>query len=191
MTYDPFFAHIAPFGPLTDEDRDALRALIIYHELPQHHLLEQAGQVGRHYYFILKGASRAYLLDEAGTETTFRFSFENTFEGSFDSLRTGEPASAYIELLEPSRLLSIQSSQFAGLLLTNPNLARIAEKISAYWIGRLADRLIRFRTMSATQKYERIQQEYPGIVNRVSLSYIASYLGLSLETLSRIRAKRL
>lgn len=186
----PLLTYLAPFGTLSEEDQHAIQNYITYCALPQHHLLEQAGEIGKHYYFILQGAVRSYLLDEDGTETTFRFSFENSLEGSFDSLRTGKPASSYIELLEPCRLLVIHTDSLAQFLLTHPTVRQVVDKHNTYWVGKLADRLTRFRTMSATQKYAWIQQEYPAIVNRVPLSYIASYLGLRLETLSRIRAKR-
>lgn len=146
------------------------------------------GKSCRHLYFLQTGALRGYYnLD--GKEITHWFAFENDFVTSFHSFITGEPAVENIQLLEGSVLWSISKDTLTGLFDQHHEIERLVRIVYEKYYIRLEERFVNAQFKSASERYESLLLHTPHIPERVALGHIASYLGISQETLSRIRNK--
>lgn len=142
----------------------------------------------RHLYFLQQGALRGYYTLE-GKEITHWFGFENDFVTSFHSFITGQPAVESIQLLQGSILWNISREKLNELLDRFPEIERLVRIIYENYYIRLEERFINSQFKSASERYQNLLEQAPHIVERVPLGYIASYLGISQETLSRIRSR--
>lgn len=149
-------------------------------------MLVTQGQICRRLYFVEHGALRGfYHLEER--EVTHWFAFENDFVTSFHSFITGKPAVENIQLLEGSVLWSIGREELDKLLNAFPDVERLLRIAYETYYLRLEERYVNSQFTSAKERYANLLQRAPHIVERVALGQIASYLGISQETLSRIR----
>ena len=145
-------------------------------------------RICRQMYFLEKGAIRGfYNLD--GKEITHWFGFENDFVTSFHSFITGEPAVENIQLIEGSILWTISKDTLNELLNKHHEVERLVRIAYEKYYIRLEERFVNAQFKTATERYENLLQHTPYILERVPLGFIASYLGISQETLSRIRSK--
>ena len=156
--------------------------------LAKNEFLVTNGKRCRHLYFLQQGALRGYYTLE-GKEITHWFAFENDFVTSFHSFITGQPAVENIQLLEGSILWSMSREKLNVLLDCFPEVERLVRIIYENYYIRLEERFINSQFKSAAERYQNLLEQSPHIVERVPLGYIASYLGISQETLSRIRGR--
>ncbi|RYY68635.1 MAG: Crp/Fnr family transcriptional regulator [Chitinophagaceae bacterium] len=159
------------------------------HHFAKNDLLIEAGQICRRLYFLDKGAVRGfYNID--GKDISQWFGFENDFVTSFRSFITRTAATEYIQVVEEARLWSISKEQLDGLLLAHPPLEKLVRSVYEHYYIRLEERYSNAHFKTASERYEDLQTNAPHILQRMPLGYIASYLGISAETLSRIRGKK-
>ena len=137
-------------------------------------------------YFLEQGALRGYYTLEE-KEITYWFAFEQDFVTSFHSFITGEPAVENIQLLEGSVLWSISKDNLKQLLDQYHELERLLRIAYEKYYIRLEERFVNAQFKTATERYQTLLKQTPHIIERASLGHIASYLGISQETLSRIR----
>ncbi|GAO45150.1 Crp/Fnr family transcriptional regulator [Flavihumibacter petaseus] len=150
--------------------------------------LAREGRVCRDLYFIDSGAARGfYHLD--GREITHWFSWENDFVTSFHSFITEQPAVENIQLLEGSVLWGIQKDKLMELLDRFQEMERLLRKAYESYYIRLEERFVNAQFKTAAERYEELLLDSPHVLERASLGQVASYLGMSQETLSRIRGK--
>ena len=146
------------------------------------------GKKCRHLYFLQQGALRGfYNLD--GKEITHWFAFEEDFVTSFHSFITQEPAVENLQLLEGSILWAITKENLMRLLNEYHEIERLVRIAYEKYYIRLEERFVNAQFKSATERYKSLLLHTPHIVERVPLGHIASYLGISQETLSRIRSQ--
>ena len=137
---------------------------------------------------MVRGCVRGfYLLD--GKEITHWFGFENNFITSFHSYITAKPSVENIQLIEGGELLAIAKDKLEQLYDSFPDIERAVRLTYERYYIRLEERFVNSQFTSAASRYESLLQQYPGITDRVPLGYIASFLGISQKTLSRIRAR--
>lgn len=157
--------------------------------LSKNDFLVAEGKICRHLYFLQHGALRGfYNLD--GKEVTHWFAFEDDFVTSFHSFITQEPSVENIQLLEGSILWGISKSNLDALMNQYHELERLVRIAYEKYYLRLEERFVNAHFKTATERYQNLLLQTPSLVSRVSLGHIASYLGISQETLSRIRSKR-
>lgn len=183
-------SHISPALAITnDEARAALEQHFVQKEYKKNELLIKAGQVCRHLYFIERGCIRGYYNID-GKDQTQWFGFENDFVTSFRSYTTRAASREYIEVLEDDAVIwSIAKEDLDQLLQQFPELEKMVRLIYEHYYIRLEDRYSNAHFKNATERYEDLLQYSPHILQRIPLGFIASYLGISAETLSRIRNK--
>jgi CRP-like cAMP-binding protein len=152
------------------------------------HFLEQ-GQVCRQMVYIVKGYVRFYFL-VGWEEVTKEFSFENGFRGSHASFISGNPSRFNVKAMEDLSLLTLDRPQLLKLIDQYPVWGKFVLFSVENLFIRKENREASFLLDSPEERYERLLSEQKEMLQRVPLKYIASYLGLSAETLSRIRARQ-
>ena len=152
-------------------------------------LLVTEGQYADKSYFIIKGCARAYYLKD-GKDITDWFAFENDFINSINSFFENIPSPHFIELLEPTTFLEISRADIFHLADSYHDFDRLLRIIATKTMLALRNRIFSIQFETARQKYENLLIIRPDITQRVPLMHIASYLGITLETLSRIRNPR-
>lgn len=156
--------------------------------LPKNDFLLTEGKVCRHLYFLEQGALRGfYHLD--GKEITHWFGFEMDFVTSFHSFITQEPSVENIQLIEGAVLWAVAKEDVTRLLNEHKEIERLVRIAYEKYYIRLEERFVNAQFRTATELYDKLLQEKPHILERVPLGQVASYLGISQETLSRIRSR--
>lgn len=151
-----------------------------------HHLFRQH-ETDRTVYCIKSGIARAYN-DTGDTEVSFWFGSEGSFVFSYNSYINQTPGYESIELLEDSILYRISYEKLNALYETDIEIANWGRKLIEQEIIRVEERLISRLLRNATQRYQDLIHNNPELLQRVQLSYLASYLGITPVSLSRIRA---
>lgn len=151
------------------------------------HLL-RAGMVCTHIYFVEKGVLRGYFM-EADKDITTWITAENEMVTSITSLDKEIPAVENIEAIEDCRLLAISSQHMKQLYDDFPSFNIIGRKLLQEYYRDAENRAYIVRLSNAGLKYQHFMEKYSHLANRISLKYIASFLGMTLETLSRVRSK--
>ena len=149
--------------------------------------LLQPGQVCKYIYFIVKGCMRSYYVDLKGTEHIFQIRMDNSWISDLESVFSHQPSKYYIETLEESQLLRITEEKLEDLYIQVPAIERyfriLFQKAYINALKRLSDHMWE----PAINRYRNMLKEHPDMFQRVPLVYIASYLGITQESLSRIR----
>ncbi|MBP3943669.1 Crp/Fnr family transcriptional regulator [Sphingobacteriaceae bacterium WQ 2009] len=157
---------------------------------PKKTFLLQAGEVCKFEAFILKGCIKTYFLDEKGHEVILTFSTEDWWVSDIASFQDQKPSKMYIETLEECELLLLNPSKKELLLTKMPVLERAFRLMLQKHLSVYQERIFCNVSLSAPERYELFLQRYPKLSNRVSQQLIASYLGITPESLSRMRNKR-
>jgi CRP-like cAMP-binding protein len=178
--------NLYPYGQMTAESIMAFGNIATYKEVEKDTILLKEGQTMNSVYFILKGCCREFYRKESGLQVTDWFAFEQDFITSINSFYTGTPSKYYVETLEDCQLLEIKRDDLMMLAFTYPEVAHFQSFLVTKTMLALQSRITSMQFESAEQKYNSLLAEKPEI-HRVMLTHIASYLGISLETLSRIR----
>lgn len=184
-----FFNFIRQLTPLSEESREAMAAVLHRLELPKGHALLRPGGICRYLYFIEKGLTRTWYLKE-DKEVTDWISTENSFAVSIISFLTHQPDRRGIELLEDSIFHAISYPDLEDLYRRFPDIDRLGRLLLSQGIIQLQQRFDDLHFATAHDRYQQLITGHPTLLTRVPLGIIASYLGITQETLSRIRAQQ-
>ena len=185
--FDVFAHYIRQQANLTDAELDLLRARSVVRKLRKWQSLLHEGEVWRLQCFIASGCCRLYRFDEAGVDHTLRFAVENWWITDQESYRTETPSVYNIEALAGTTVITWTRESWQELQLAIPALKAFYEQLQARSYEASQRRIFSLISFSAEAKYLEFQQTYPLVFNRVPLHMVASYLGMSRETLSRLR----
>jgi CRP-like cAMP-binding protein len=180
--------HLKQFHHLSTAAQQALQHSFEEMVLSKNDCLITEGKVCRYLYFVQQGALRGYY-NVDGKEITHWFGFENDFVTSFHSFITQEPAVESIQLMEGAILRRISKDTLTGLFSQYHEIETLVRIAYEKYYIRLEERYVNAQFKTATERYENLLLHTPHIIERVPLGYIASYLGISQETLSRIRGR--
>lgn len=191
MPKEQLAAYIQKIIDLTPPQLALVLSLFEPSHQPRRTLLLQAGQVNQYMNFIQRGALRIFFIREDGQEATRHLAFEQQFITSLGSFITQQPSHEYVQTLETSDLLRISRQNFYYLLDCVPAWEKFYRHYleNAYLINlRVYQREI---TKDAEQRYQELLALSPQVVLRLPNKMVASYLNMSPETLSRIKARSL
>ena len=149
--------------------------------------LQSIGHTCKTIYFINKGIARIYYYHN-GVDITESFIFENNIIARVESLFTGKPSRKAIQVLEDSEIVAIDATQLFDLYDTYPETERLFRKIFEAGYVDTVNRMEAIQFHTAEERYTLLIKEQPTLLQRVPLKHIASYLGITQVTLSRIRA---
>lgn len=175
--------------PVSDEEADLILSLFKEQRYKRNALLLRAGEVAHEVFFVLKGALHQFYLDAAGNERTCNFTFELDFLTDLESFSQQTQSPSSIKALTETTCLSIRCTDLVALMkqsqATSDFFRILIERIAAKSIKRTKSLL----AFSPEKQFLELVDEQPEIFQRVPQRYIAQYLGIAPESLSRIRKR--
>jgi CRP-like cAMP-binding protein len=152
--------------------------------------LLRAGRICRKLYFIEKGALRFYYINEEGKDITHWFLFENDFITELESFLFKKESDYSIEVLEDTVLYSMDFEAYQNLSSTFPEIDKLWSVILTKGVVDLGEKIKDLQFRNAKTRYDNLLEKHTDILQRVSLGHIASYLGITQQSLSRIRKQK-
>jgi len=174
---------------ISKEEFDFCKTLFIPKKLRKKQYLLQEGDVCRYTAFVEKGMLRTFTVDEKGNEPILQFSMEGWWIADLYSFLTDEPSQYNIEAMEECELLLITKENWDILLKKVPAFEHYFRILIQNNLIATQRRLMSSLSETAEEKYTKLINNFPGCVQRVPQHMIASYLGITPETLSRVRSQ--
>lgn len=181
--------YVARSVSLTPEETALFNSILEYRKVPKKTRMLQAGDICNFEAYVNKGCIREYIIDENGAEVTLQFAIEDWWVSDLASFQDRTPCDMYIETLEDCELLILTRDSKERLLASVPKLERVFRLMLQRHLTVMQKRLYKTISRTAMEKYLEFVQRYPTIPQRVPQHYIASYLGISPEFLSKLRTK--
>lgn len=186
---DALFQYFKKFNPLSKDAEKAIDDISSIVTIKKNKDLQPIGHTCKTIYFIKKGVARIYYFKD-GIDITEQFFFENSIIARVESLFTGKPSRKAIQILEDAEIIAINSTQLFKLYDTYPEIERLFRKIFEAAYVETVNRIEGMQFHSAEERYNALLIEDPNVLMRVPLKYVASFLGITQVSLSRIRAHR-
>jgi CRP-like cAMP-binding protein len=187
--YELFFQKLNEKLTFTQEEQELIKTYLTPKKIRKKQYLLQEGDVCKIIAFVEKGALRAYSIGEKGAEHIIQFALEGWTISDLYSFMTGEPATYNIDALEDSELVLISKSAQEELLKRVPKYeSYMRMQLTGAYLA-MQKRLTSIISLPLEARYNNFISIYPNIVQRVPQHMIASYMGLTPETLSRVRKK--
>lgn len=178
------------FIAVTDEEMVAINDMIEVAHLNANEIILKQGQVATRVGLLVQGATCTYYTDQNGNQKTTGFFFEGQPLIVMDSFLNQTPSSVSSATLEPSIIVWTNYERFTSFLNNYPRYNTVFISAMAKWFTESKNRMEYLHQPSAKAKYDKMCELHPNIIQRVPLKYIASYLGITQETLSRVRGKK-
>lgn len=175
---------------VSDEELNAIYEITETTHVKANEVIQKQGQVSMRIGLLLKGAVRTYFTDNQGNEKVVGFVFEGQPLIVVDSFLNQLPSSVSSVTLEPSVIVWTDRERYTTFINKFPKYNTVLIAALAKWFSESKNHMEYLHQPSAKAKFERMRQLQPKIIDRVPLKYIASYLGITQETLSRIRGKK-
>ena len=180
---------VRSLGSFSEESWQLLQSFTVTITLKKGDYLVQPQKVCETLFFISQGYCRAFYVQD-GLEVNTSFYFENEIATHINSYITGAKASFAIQACEPVTAYRFDKKQVLDAGCSAPEIAAAGKRSLQLIAAKQEKQLELFRLLSARQRYEYLEQHQPAMLRRVSLTQLSSYLGVTRETLSRIRKKR-
>ncbi len=173
--------------PLSNDDIGIIRSVFVPKKIKKGDFLLREGEIARYGAFITRGFLRSYVIDQKGKEHIIQFAPENWWISDKAGMTGEKPASFFIDAVEDSEVLLIDMPGHHTLMEKVPAYAAIFQAGIQKRAVAKDQRIVDSLTASAEERYNDFMQTYPAIAQRVPQHMLASYLGITAETLSRIR----
>jgi CRP-like cAMP-binding protein len=182
-------AYLAARASFTDAEFDFIRAMFVPASLEARDYLQRAGTAATHAAFVAAGCLRTYVVDSAGKEHIVQFAPETWWVADTISLASGAPSQYFIDAIEDSFILLIDPPSHETIVQTVPGYAAAFRRGLQRHLAAKDQRIVSAMSASAQERYLDFLETYPSLAMRVPQHMLASYLGVSPETVSRIRGK--
>ena len=187
--FEAFEKYLTEKADLDAAEIHAVRAVSIEKKLRKSQYLLQEGDVCHYKCFIVKGCLRMYTAGGDGIEHILRFAVENWWISDRESYNNSSPSRCNIDALENCEVILIEKHDFTHLLTTIPKFRDFVDILLERSFDAVQNRVIGSISYSTEERYQNFVTRFPDIFSRVPLRMIASYLGVSRETLSRVRTQ--
>jgi CRP-like cAMP-binding protein len=184
---DELVNYILQFGHLNQQQVDLVKSKFQRREIPKETFFLEAGKVPKELIFISDGIMRIIYYNHKGDEITKYFASENQLVGDIANFNLGTPTAEYLQAITPCTYLAISKKDMDELSQTIITWDLIMSKIAAKCLSDKVNKISAMMTEDAMQRYLNFLESFPTIANRIPLSYIASFLGITQSSLSRIR----
>lgn len=187
MMHQQFIDYLQQFGSLNHQQIELINANVVVKIYPAGEYFLKANEFSREIGFILEGVFRVCYYDKDGNEITRYFLDENHFIADVNSYNSGIPSVEYIQSVVDSKVLVLTKAAMQTLSETIIVWDAIVSKITAKALTQKVRRVSLMMPQDATERYVFFLDNFPNLVNRVPLNYIASYIGITKSSLSRLR----
>lgn len=174
-------------SPLSEDSKAVLQTLLVEQTFAKKEIIQNTDSSCKTLYFITEGIARIFYYKD-GDDITEHFAFNSNLIIRAESLFTGLPTSKGIQALTPLQLIKIEASALFALFETHIDIERLFYKLITQEYLMLTKRVEQLQINTATERYEDLLTQTP-LVNTIPLKYIATYLGITHVSLSRIRAE--
>ena len=179
--------HIQKFAPLTQEEQEQVVSYLKYEYVNKKQHLFSEGDVCHAQYFVVEGCLRMYFVKDSGVEQIVQFGIDNWWISDYTSFSTQKPSQFYIQAVQSSKVIVLTQQKQDEMLDKVPKMERYFRILSQNALVAMQRRMVGSLSQNAEEKYHKLVSTYPDIVQRVPQHMIASYLGITPETVSRIR----
>ena len=190
MDTSGIFAQFERHITLDEKEKLSIRSLLIPARLKQGEFVETVGKVTSNFIFVNSGCLMTYYTDAEGTDHVIQFAMAGWWTGDLHSFTKEEPSIYSTRALADSEVFYLPKTDMEALLQKFPKLERYFRILFQNSIVSHQHRLIQNLSVTADQRYENFSKRYPSLEQYVPLKFIASYLGITPEFLSKIRRKR-
>jgi CRP-like cAMP-binding protein len=171
----------------TSQELESIKHFFIPKKVRKRQYLLNAGDVAQYTYFVEKGLLRSFSVDDSGHEHVVQFASEGWWTSDMCSFLTGDKAVYNIEAIEDSEVLMLTKQAQDEMLEKQPKMEKYFRLLMQNAIISLQRRIVGTLSLSAEEKYKRMMAVYPDILQRAPQQHVASFLGITPETLSRVR----
>ena len=185
--FDPLRAYLESKAPFTATELDSLEPLFVPATLRPGEFVQCAGEPMRHAAFVAKGCLRSYVIDATGEEVILEFAPENWWIGDRTFLTGGTTCECFIDSVGHSDLLLFDQPSHQRMVECVPTFAAMFRVAFQKYAAAKDRRIVNALSLSAEERYLDFLKTYPAIALQVPQRMLASYLGVSPETLSRVR----
>jgi CRP-like cAMP-binding protein len=184
---DILFNFLSQYVPLTDEEKNAIISLNLFHSVKKGTILLKEGQKSKESYFVLKGCIRTYYIVDSEEKTTAFYTEMDVLTPACVISQT--PSEYYVSCSEDTILTISNSDMEAEINSKFPRFEILCRKMSEAVLAKQQINFDEFKTSSPEQRYLNLLQKRPDLIQRVPQHQLASYLGIQPQSLSRLRAR--
>ena len=188
MDHQRLLHHIAKVSNIADEDLSLLLTCVTGHTLKRGDRILKEGEVCRSFYLVDEGHLRTYY-NKDGVAINLNFTFEGDFASNLQSFKCKDPSELIIEAGEDTFVWMFDFSLLVQQFHENPEIAKFIRQLAIRLLLISEEHNHLFKIYTPTERYRYIEKNNPQLLQRISLSQMASYIGVTRETLSRIRGK--
>lgn len=189
MQKDSLIAFFRALVPMPEADEAEVRARFTALQVPARAYLTQAGEVAQQCYFVVKGCVRVSVQNLEGEDISCYFAAEGMFVSNYESFLTGAPSAYGLQALEPCELLAIDRLGLEELYRNTTYGERIGRRMAELLFIDTMQRLTSFYMQTPEERYLAFLAATPQLLNRIPQHYIASYIGVRPQSLSRIKRR--
>lgn len=185
--YQKLFGKLNQFVVLSSKHQEELGKLVRSQELPKNAVLLELDETSNYLHFLVEGTVRAIYCQDS-KEITAWFGFEGDFASSFYSFVSRKPSPERIVTTSDCKLLSISYETLQFLYEKDVVWNKLGRLVTEWYYIEYRERILSLQSMSAAERYDDLIEKHPDILGKVKLGHLASYLGMTQENLSRLRA---
>lgn len=179
---------LTKFYPISNEAITAFCEKLEKHQVKKGEIIAKENEVENHLYFVSNGCLRSYYIKDS-KDITISFTLENDFVTSMYSFISRKPSYEFIEALEDSIYYTISYDDLQSLFKEFKEVETLYRKVLQQYYIMMEERIIFSKFKTAKQRYQHLMETRPEIIQKASVGHVASYLDVSIETLSRIRSR--
>lgn len=184
---DTLINYLLQFGNLNQQQIDLIKSKVVVKEIKKDEYYHEAGKTPREIIFLTDGIMRVCYYNNKGEEVTKYFMDENHFVADINSYNQGIPSTEYIQAITDCSYLVFSKAAMKELSMTIIEWDAIVSKITAKALAEKVNKISSMMTEDAKERYLSFFEKFPKLANRIPLSHLASYLGITQSSLSRIR----
>lgn len=175
--------------PISQADWEEFSGLWKPFSAKRKEVLTQAGEIEKYLYFVVEGVQRVYYFDEQYREATLVFTYAPSFGGVLDAMLLQQPSRYYYETLTPSVFLRAPINEVLALINAKPALAFMIRQGLTHTLSGVLERLVELQCYSSEEKFRKLLQRSPHILQLVPHKYLANYLGIEATNFSKLMNK--
>jgi CRP-like cAMP-binding protein len=177
---------VKTISPLTEEEWQSFSGLWNPYTAKRKEIITAAGEPETHLYFVTEGVQRVYYFDEQEREATLVFTYAPSFGGVLDALTLKQPSRYYYETLTPSSFLKASYADLEALMIQRPAIERMVRQGLSQSLAGVLERLVELQCYSSEERFKKMLQRSPHILQLVPHKYLANYLGIDPTNFSKL-----